>query len=213
MRAKITLDQKGIIPLLVLLGLAIILTGGIAFFVKNSNESKNATPTQNVTPTPPISTTPVSPVPTSAITNSPVSAKPTIKPTAKPTSTLTPVPTTTNNSVQPTAVPTNKPTPTATPVPSPKVICEVHASTSSGTSPLSVTFTYGAAFYNTNNDYVSDVQWDFNGDGTWDTAYDTANQHPSPYTFTQFGVYYAKMHLKTHNGLESDACSTSITVN
>ncbi len=95
---------------------------------------------------------------------------------------------------------------------SPKVTCNINASTTSGQSPLTVNFVYGAYFYGT-NDYVTDVQWDFNGDGTWDTPYDYDSQHPAPYTYSTPGNYTAKMHLKTHNGMETDVCTSNITVN
>lgn len=94
----------------------------------------------------------------------------------------------------------------------PSVTCSINASVVSGPAPLAVDFIYGASFYGT-NDYVTDVQWDFNGDGTWDTPYDYSSQNPPAYTFSNPGNYTAKMHLKTHNGVETDICTKSITVN
>lgn len=94
----------------------------------------------------------------------------------------------------------------------PSVTCNINANVTSGSAPLAVDFNYGASFKGT-DDYVTDVQWDFNGDGTWDTAYDYSSQHPPVYTFSNTGNYTAKMHLKTHNGVETDICTKSITVN
>lgn len=94
----------------------------------------------------------------------------------------------------------------------PQITCNINANVTSGSAPLAVDFIYGAIFKGT-DDYVTDVQWDFNGDGTWDTAYDYSSQHPPVYTFPNPGNYTAKMHLKTHNGVETDICTKSITVN
>lgn len=94
----------------------------------------------------------------------------------------------------------------------PPVTCSINVDKSSGPAPLTVTFVYGAS-YAQSDGYVTDVQWDFNGDGSWDTSYDTSQQHPSPYTFSSPGSYNSKMHLKTQGGRESDVCSTTITVN
>lgn len=94
----------------------------------------------------------------------------------------------------------------------PSITCSINASVVSGPAPLAVNFIYSASFYGT-NDYVTDVQWDFNGDGTWDTPYDYSSQNPPAYTFSNPGNYTAKMHLKTHNGVETDICTKSITVN
>lgn len=95
----------------------------------------------------------------------------------------------------------------------PRVICSINADVSSGSAPLAVNFIYGASFYGVSDDYVTDVQWDFNGDGTWDTLYDYSSQHPPVYTFSNPGNYTAKMHLKTNKGTETDLCTKSITVN
>lgn len=95
----------------------------------------------------------------------------------------------------------------------PSVACDINANVSSGTAPLSVNFVYGARFYGSSDDYVTDVQWDFNGDETWDTPYDYASQHPPVYTFANPGNYTARMHLKTNKGLETSICTKSISVN
>lgn len=96
---------------------------------------------------------------------------------------------------------------------SPRVTCSINADVTSGQAPLSVSFVYGASFYGVTDDYVTEVQWDFNGDGTWDTPYDYSSQHPPVYTFVNPGSYTAKMHLKSKKGVETDICTKSITVN
>lgn len=95
----------------------------------------------------------------------------------------------------------------------PKVTCSINTNVTSGSAPLAINFSYGASFNGTGDDYVTDVQWDFNGDGTWDTPYDYSSQNPPVYTFSAPGNYTAKMHLKTKQGTETDICTKNITVN
>lgn len=92
-----------------------------------------------------------------------------------------------------------------------KLICEVHSDVTSGQAPLTVNFIYAATPWD--GSYVTNVQWDFNGDGNWDTPFDIASQHPPAYTFASAGNYTAKMHLQTSNGMVSDVCTENITVN
>ncbi len=224
--------QKGFVPIILVLlaaGSFLIIGSAIAWITLGSN-TKNPTPitgdtnlassnaNTSVTRTPTATAAPKSTtiIPTKAPT-------PTTKPTSSNTNTtstqqLSPTPTTRPQTAAPTTIPTSTPIPppTATPTPSPKVVCLIQTTPSSGPAPLSVNFVYGASWYNTGyggNDYVTNVQWDFNGDGNWDTSYDTSSQHPSPYTFSSSGNYTAKMHLQTHAGLESDVCTATITVN
>lgn len=97
---------------------------------------------------------------------------------------------------------------------SPRVDCQINADVTSGPAPLTVKFVYGASFYGfTEDNYVTDVQWDFNGDGTWDTSYDSSSQQPPPYTYSTPGSYTVKMHLKSFQGSESEICTKNITVN
>ncbi len=106
----------------------------------------------------------------------------------------------------------SQPTPTSVPG-SNVVTCEVHTSSISGSNaPVTVTFYYGASWSVQTNDYVTEVQWDFNGDGQWDTSYDVSQQHPAPHTYNTAGTYDVKMHLRTHNGLESGICTQAILV-
>lgn len=95
----------------------------------------------------------------------------------------------------------------------PSITCNINADVTSGKAPLAVNFTYGAELHGVSDDYVTIVQWDFNGDGAWDTPYDYLSQHPPVYTFSNPGNYTAKMHLKTNKGVETDICTKSITVN
>lgn len=91
------------------------------------------------------------------------------------------------------------------------VTCEVHSDVVSGSAPLTVNFYYGAT-YSYNNGYVTNVQWDFDGDGNWDTLFDVASQRPS-HLYSVRGNYNVKMHLQTSDGTTSDICTGNITVN
>ena len=92
------------------------------------------------------------------------------------------------------------------------VECKVSADKSSGKSPLAVNFTYEASFQgNVGGDTVDSGQWDFDGDGTWDTPFDSASLKSS-YTYSKSGNYTAKLQLRTKNGLTSDICTGNISV-
>lgn len=95
----------------------------------------------------------------------------------------------------------------------PSVTCEIHMDKTSGKAPLTVNAFYGASFNGVHgDDYVTNVEWDFNGDGNWDTPFDVSSQHPPAYTYNQAGNYTVKMKLQTKSGLNSDVCSQSISV-
>lgn len=91
--------------------------------------------------------------------------------------------------------------------------CEVHLDKSSGISPLTVNFFYGATYGGGTDNYVTKVQWDFDGDGNWDTSFDISPDLEKPsHTYTQKGTYTAKMHLQTKDGYTSDICTKTISV-
>jgi PKD repeat protein len=74
------------------------------------------------------------------------------------------------------------------------------ASPSSGTAPLTVTFT------NASTGSPTSFQWDFNGDGTVDST----NASGNTFTYTIPGVYQAS--LTVSNGLSTDTFQQNITV-
>lgn len=197
-------NQRGLAPILIIVGVIIALV--TVLYIKNNNQSaSNGNKLDNldsaqVTPT--ISA--ASPAPTTK--NTPVKSTPTSTPKPNtPSATSTPV------QAQPTSGPTVTPQP-PTPTPVPPVICNINIDKSNGPAPLTVTFVYSASYIQSDG-YVTNVQWDFNGDGNWDTPYDTSSQHPAPYTFSSSGNYTPRMHLQTQGGRESSVCTTSITVN
>lgn len=93
------------------------------------------------------------------------------------------------------------------------VECMINASPTSGSAPLQVNLTYGASFHGViGDDYVTNVQWDYTGDGNWDTPLDYSSQRTS-YTYSQPGNYTVKMQLESKAGLKSEVCTKTITVN
>ncbi len=91
----------------------------------------------------------------------------------------------------------------------PNVVCEVHSNVTSGLVPLIVNFYYGAASYGGDLGYVTDVQWDFDGDGTWDTPFDVSSQRPS-HTYDKPNIYVVRMQLKTSKGYTSNVCTEDV---
>lgn len=90
------------------------------------------------------------------------------------------------------------------------VECGINALSTS--TPLQMNLSYSASFHGVvGDDYVTNVQWDYTGDGNWDTPFDTSSQNVT-YTYPQTGNYTVKMHFESKNGLKSE-CTKSITVN
>lgn len=102
------------------------------------------------------------------------------------------------------------PAPTASPTPVPAT-CQINASPKSGPSPLQVSLSAGASI--TNSSYISAAQWDFDGNGSWDTdmSSDVAFYGYS-HTFTEAGTYNIKMRVQLASGYTTDSCSETITV-
>ncbi len=129
------------------------------------------------------------------------------------------------NTASPIPQPTESPSPTQppsatstprqvvakTPTPTPKLssaTCTVNFL--AGDNTQSVRLVYGANYVGTNN-YVAGVQWDWNGDGKWDT--DTAlNNGNINHTFPSNGTYNVKLRLQMSDGLFTSVCSKSVTI-
>lgn len=130
--------------------------------------------------------------------------------------TVTPVPT--KKAVVPTKIPTKIIAPTSTPVPptatpvanSPNELrCEVSTSPMAGPAPLEVTLAY--TVLNIGSDaYVTGVQWDFNGDGNWDTDLNI-NTGRVNYTYSTVGVYTVRLKTQLSDGRITE-CSASVAV-
>lgn len=141
-------------------------------------------PSSTIIPTP----TPLAPL----IPRSTVIATPTIFLTT-PTSFITP-----------TSTPAPTSTPTPSPTPAPKVECDVKWVPTQGTYPLVVNFYYGARLYGSSG-YVTNVQWDFDGDGIWDTSLNP-NYQTTSHSYAGPNTYLVKMRLQTSDNLTSEVC-------
>ena len=205
------MNQRGMAPLLIPIGIAalIIIGGSIFYAVNRNNEVDPAIPAMimpsDETPASSSATLPVAP-----------SFKPATKPAVKPSASVTPKPTsssTASSTPNPSQNASSQPakTPEPTPTTGPKVTCGVHFDPTSGTAPVDVKLIYSASFTHSNGDYVTNVQWDWDGDGNWDTDLSPNNQHTT-HNYGSAGSYNVKMRLETQNGLKSDVCSNSITI-
>lgn len=117
------MNQKGFIPIAVLIGILLIGVIGTAFYVKqqqnNSNTNTGSASQENVNTSPSPSTTNNSPIAKS--TPSPTS-KSSTKPSPTSTKAPTNTPNPTNNNSNNTSNPTNTPAPTNTPTPQPTTV-------------------------------------------------------------------------------------------
>lgn len=162
------------------------------FYLKPAGDQKPIptllpVPTETLTPTPTVFEPTVTPIPTKIV------VVPSKIPTKIITPTSTPIP------------------PTSTPLPNPprELRCEISASPMAGPAPLEVTLTY--IVLNIGNDaYVTGAQWDFNGDGNWDTDLNI-NTGRVNYTYSDVGVYTVKLKTKLSDGRITE-CSSSIGV-
>ncbi|MBI5588815.1 MAG: PKD domain-containing protein [Deltaproteobacteria bacterium] len=82
------------------------------------------------------------------------------------------------------------------------------ASTTSGTSPVTVSFSATA----TDSDgYIASYEWDFDGDGVYDS--NTATVASATYTYTNAGTYSPKVRVTDSGGLSVVSNISTITVN
>lgn len=104
-------------------------------------------------------------------------------------------------------------TTTPTPSPAPKASCQVNiTSGASGPAPLTTEFHYGwFGFSPGGNIYTVAYQWDFNGDGSWDTTMDAGNGKMS-YTYSTPGTYTVKLIIKDSTDFITDTCTNTVTV-
>lgn len=163
-----------------------------SFYVKPVGEQKPIptlvlVPTGTLTPTPTVFEPTVTPVPT----------KKAVVPTKIPTKiiapTLTPIPL------------------TSTPLPNPprELRCEISANPIAGPAPLEVTLAYTVLNIG-DMAYVTGAQWDFNGDGNWDTDLNQDTGRVN-YRYSDAGVYTVKLKTILSDGRISE-CSSSIGV-
>jgi len=86
--------------------------------------------------------------------------------------------------------------------------CSVHADVFEGAAPLSVKLTYFAHNYDPNVS-VTGIQWDYDGNNTWDThmGYDNAEV---THIFNAVGTYRVRMKVGFSDGSETEVCTTEI---
>lgn len=129
----------------------------------------------------------------SGLPSSKPSQKPTFKPTLKPTAKL---------------VSKVTPSPTQIPIATNQTRCEVAISSTFVNEPLRINF---AASLYYGKQYVTGAQWDFDGDGNWDTDLSLSNSTKS-YTFPRSGSYNVRLQIKMSEGGMTDVCTKTVTV-
>ncbi|MBI2338427.1 hypothetical protein HYU95_04560 [Candidatus Daviesbacteria bacterium] len=196
------MNQRGFVPIIILISVLLVGAIGTVVYVKQQQPNSNSSlipQEETLTPTPT----------TSATTDNPPSNKPaqsSVKPTTKPTASST---------LSPTPKPTNKPTPTNTPAPAPKSSCGINVlatpldPNSNFDNPLTVQLTYSAN--SVGNKYMTGAQWDFDGNGSWDTDMSQSNGSIT-HTFPNSGSYNVKLQLKMSDGEITPTCSKTVTV-
>lgn len=126
---------------------------------------------------------------------------------------LSPTPTPTiKASIVPSAPKTNTPKPTRTPAPTaataPKSTCTINAMPDSGNA-LGIKFIYSVQ--SSRGTYMIGAQWDFDGNGSWDTDMSQSNGTITK-IYPSNGTYTAKLQLKMSDGKITNVCSKSVTV-
>ncbi len=117
--------------------------------------------------------------------------------------TPSPIPSqTTKATPKPTSVPTATPKPLAT--------CGINALVDADNSQA-VKFFYSMSATGGGNIYASAYQWDFDGNGSWDTDFSSTNGTVA-HTYPGFGSYTPKLQIKISNGQVTDICSKTISV-
>jgi PKD repeat protein len=89
--------------------------------------------------------------------------------------------------------------------------CEINADKTSGSVPLTVNFTYTyVAIYTKADNWVTGIQWDFDGDGNWDTEMGNEQTNIRPTHNYVAGNYTARMRIQLKSGYTTDVCTKEI---
>jgi hypothetical protein len=179
--------QNGFAPVLIIVAVFIILSlGGVGYSIINNSKQIKNEPSSN-----PIAL--------------PEQKLETLDPTisVSPIITISSTPTT-----KPTTVPTKKPTSTPTKSVEIKYSCNVNSSfESDGMSPK----LYYGVTNNKTDAYMTAAQWDFDGNGSWDTDLSISNGTLT-HKFDNAGNYNVKLQLKMSDGGFTNICNKTITV-
>ncbi len=196
------MNQKGLAPFFILIiGAVVTLLAGFIYFKQNSK-------TPQIKPTNFQQIASNSATPASSPTNQPSQApKQTI---IKPTPTL--LKSVSTPSPAPTATPNTNTTSTQ-PQSTQKNTCEINVIygklDGSSSDPYLVTLVY--SFPSHNNTYMTGAQWDFDGNGTWDTDLKQANG-TIEHTFNGGGNYNVRLQLQDSGGTMTDVCTKTINI-
>lgn len=147
---------------------------------------------------PSIPTQDLLPLPTPTHTPTPTLIPPTRRPTRALTPTVTLTPTIDNNTA-----------PTVPPRSNPGLSCAIVARATNEGVPQTYNLIYSASNMGGDN-YVTGIQWDYNGDGNWDSDLSLNNGNVN-YTYSARGIYTIRMKIQTRNGSTAE-CSTQVGV-
>lgn len=203
------MNQKGIIPLYILIGILIIgSVGGLVYLKQTTSKASIANPaTASPSATPSATALPDKQQTVAPKKSNPAASTP--SPSPKRSISPTPAPTASQPPASP-ASKTSTPVSTPAPTPKPKPVCSVTViPSSSGTAPYEASVCVG----NNSNPYQSVQQElvDYDGNGSWD--YQGAQYGCHSYTFQTPGTFSPKAKIIGSSGEESEICQTTITVN
>jgi len=169
----------------------------LLFYISNQNNNLNSSAIINPTIIPSI-------VPTSTSIPSPTIV-PTRLPTRQPTNIPSKVPTR-----LPTSTTQNTTAPTSAPVQSSNnnFYCFINAQAQNEGVPATYNLVCGVG--NLGSSTSAEFQWDYNGDGNWDSGFSQSNCSVN-YTYTTPGIYNVKMKAKTPDGQTAE-CTTSVGI-
>lgn len=186
-------SQRGFAPIVIVIVLGALFAAGVGIYLKGGPSDLTGVFLANPTP-----------IPTAEPSGSEIT--PTGEVTPTPTSARTSTPTTAKFTPTPTRVPT------ATPTPVRKNSCEAHVTygklNGDTSNPLLVTLVYSFTGYN--NTYMTGAQWDFDGNGTWDTDLKQSNG-TIEHTY-ESGTYHPRLQLQDSNGSMTDVCTGEVVV-
>lgn len=198
------MNQRGFTLLHIVIGVLFIGLVGIFIYSKQTSITKSPEGSKNQSQATPSASVTSSSSPTTKVSPSLLPAK---SPIPKPSSSLRP---------------TSSPTPTSTQAAPPSKVsttkkntCEanvIYAKLGGGASnPLFVTLVYSFTSSGSGNVYMTGAQWDFDGDGNWDTDMKQSNG-TMEHTYSSGGNYNVKLRLQASDGSTTDICSKSVTV-
>lgn len=193
------MTRRGFVEILVLVVLVLLATGTVVLTkqsllkdVFKNISSPKADSERRFDLTLPVGT----PSPTPSSVSSPL---PAISPSPTPRSVSKVTPT-----------PSPSPKPASTPIVVKKVsTCSVNAPGVSEDDPMKLNLS--AAVLTSGGRYITGTQWDFEGDGSWDTDFSQGTSFIS-HKYSQNGSFNTRVQVKMSDGETTDVCSRTVTV-